>query len=125
MNSRWQDYNSNREKYVQGLHNKIVDLEQRLKSTQNSPQKTQKMEGLLKCASEKLQKETETREKVVLTTSCTFYLFILILIFLFLLLYIFFYPLSYFSFQPVLHDWWYVLSCLWDDAYKRPLAVNR
>ena len=39
-------------------------------------------------------------------------------------------PLSYFSFQPVLHDWcnkrpWYVLSCLWDGAYKRTLAVNR
>ena len=39
-------------------------------------------------------------------------------------------PLSYFSFQPVLHDWcnkrlWYVLSCLWDDAYKRTLAANR
>ena len=34
-------------------------------------------------------------------------------------------PLSYFSFQPVLHDWWYVLSCLWDGAYKRTLAANR
>ena len=35
-------------------------------------------------------------------------------------------PLSYFSFQPVLHDWpWYVLSCLWDGAYKRTLAINR
>ena len=39
-------------------------------------------------------------------------------------------PLSYFSFQPVLHDWcnkgwWYVLSCLWDGAYKRTIAVNR
>ena len=34
----------------------------------------------------------------------------------------------YFSFQPVLHDWWrpwYVLYCLWDGAYKRTLAVNR
>ena len=31
-------------------------------------------------------------------------------------------PLSYFSFQPVLHD---RLSCLWDGAYKRTLAVNR
>ena len=30
-------------------------------------------------------------------------------------------PLSYFSFHPVLH----VLTCLWDDAYKRTLAVNR
>ena len=29
-------------------------------------------------------------------------------------------PLSYFSFQP-----WYVLSCLWDGAYKRTLAVNQ
>ena len=27
-------------------------------------------------------------------------------------------PLSYFSFQPVLH-------CLWDGAYKRTLDVNR
>ena len=30
--------------------------------------------------------------------------------------------LSYFSFQPVLHDWCnkgYVLSCLWDGAYKK------
>ena len=39
------------------------------------------------------------------------------------------YLLSYFSFQPVLHDWckkpWYVLSCMWDDAYKRTLAANR
>ena len=26
-------------------------------------------------------------------------------------------PLSYFSFQPVLYDW-YVLSCLWDCKYK-------
>ena len=39
-------------------------------------------------------------------------------------------PLSYFSFQPVLHYWcnkrpWYVLSCLWDGAYKRTVAVNR
>ena len=37
--------------------------------------------------------------------------------------------LSYFSFQPVLHDWCNkgrgVLSCLWDGAYKRTLAVNR
>ena len=31
--------------------------------------------------------------------------------------------LHYFSFQPVLQ--WYVLSCLWDDAYKRTLAANR
>ena len=35
----------------------------------------------------------------------------------------------YFSFQPVLHDWCNkgrgVLSCLWDGAYKRTLAVNR
>ena len=37
------------------------------------------------------------------------------------------YPLSYFSFQPVLHHWYnkgYVLSCLWDCAYKRTLAAN-
>ena len=35
-------------------------------------------------------------------------------------------PLSYFSFQPVLHDWpWYVLSPLWDGAYKTSLAANR
>ena len=39
-------------------------------------------------------------------------------------------PLNYFSFQPVLHDWckkrpWYVLSCLWDGAYKRTLACNQ
>ena len=38
-------------------------------------------------------------------------------------------PLSYFSFQPVLHNWcnkgWYVLSCLWDGAYKRTIAANR
>ena len=39
--------------------------------------------------------------------------------------------ISYFLFQPVLHDWcnkgcaWYVLSCLWDGAYKWTLAVNR
>ena len=38
-------------------------------------------------------------------------------------------PLSYFSFQPVLHNWCNkgrgMLSCLWDGAYKRTLAVNR
>ena len=39
-------------------------------------------------------------------------------------------PLSYFSFQPVLHDWCnkgrgMCLSCLWDGAYKRTLAVNQ
>ena len=38
-------------------------------------------------------------------------------------------PIELFLFQPVLHDWcnkrlWYVLSCLWDCAYKRTLAVN-
>ena len=37
-------------------------------------------------------------------------------------------PLEYFSFQPVLHNWYNkgcgVLSCVWDDAYKRSLAVN-
>ena len=37
---------------------------------------------------------------------------------------------SYFSFQPVLHDWCKkgcgnVLSCLWDDAYKRTFAANQ
>ena len=40
-----------------------------------------------------------------------------------------YFPLSYFSFQPVLHDWCNkgcgMLSCLWDGAYKRTLAVNR
>ena len=34
----------------------------------------------------------------------------------------------HFSFQQVFHNWcnrpWYVLSCLWDGAYKRTLAVN-
>ena len=40
-------------------------------------------------------------------------------------------PLSHFSFQPVIHDWCnkgsgtYVLSCLYDDAYKITLAANR
>ena len=34
-------------------------------------------------------------------------------------------PLSYFSFQPVLHDWYNKDSGMWDDAYKRTLAVNR
>ena len=37
-------------------------------------------------------------------------------------------PLSYFSFQPVLHDWCnkgHGMSCLWDGAYKSTLAVNR
>ena len=38
-------------------------------------------------------------------------------------------PLSYFSFQPVLHDWC-SKGCgmcypVWDDAYKRTLAANR
>ena len=33
-------------------------------------------------------------------------------------------PLICFSFQPVVHDW-YVLSCLWDGAYKITLAANR
>ena len=46
--------------------------------------------------------------------------------------------LSYFSFQPVLNGWcnkgrvirlcsilfWYVLSCLWDGAYKRALVAH-
>ena len=38
-------------------------------------------------------------------------------------------PLSYFSFQPVLHDWYNkglaMYHPLWDGAYKRTLAVNR
>ena len=38
--------------------------------------------------------------------------------------------LIYVSFQHVIHDWsnkvlWYVLSCLWDGAYKITLAANR
>ena len=38
--------------------------------------------------------------------------------------------MSYFSFQPIHQDWckdWplYVISCLWDDAYKITLAANR
>ena len=36
-------------------------------------------------------------------------------------------PLSYFSFQPVLHNWCNkgrgMLSCLWDGAYKRTLLL--
>ncbi|XP_041371109.1 TNFAIP3-interacting protein 2-like [Gigantopelta aegis] len=63
MNNRWQDYNSAREKYVQSLHNKIADLEQRLKSMPQS-ETQQKMDGLLRCATEKLQKEAETIEKL-------------------------------------------------------------
>ena len=34
-------------------------------------------------------------------------------------------PLSYFSFQPVLHDWGNKGCGMWDDAYKRTLAANR
>ena len=39
-------------------------------------------------------------------------------------------PLSYLSFQPVLHDWCnkgrdMCYPILWDGAYKRTLAVNR
>ena len=38
-------------------------------------------------------------------------------------------PLSYFSFQPVLHDWCNIGHGMyypdWDDAYKRTLAINR
>ena len=40
-------------------------------------------------------------------------------------------PLNYLSFQPVIHNWcnkghgMCYPSCLWDDAYKRTLAVNR
>ena len=37
-------------------------------------------------------------------------------------------PLSYFSFQPVLHDWCNkghgMCYPVWDDAYKRNLAAN-
>ena len=32
-------------------------------------------------------------------------------------------PLSYFSVQPMLHNWCALLS-LWDDEYKRFLAAN-
>ena len=32
--------------------------------------------------------------------------------------------LNYFSYQPVLYDW-YVLSCMWDGAYKMTLAANQ
>ena len=39
-------------------------------------------------------------------------------------------PIELFLIQLVLYDWcnkrpWYVLSCLWDDTYKRTLAANR
>ena len=38
-------------------------------------------------------------------------------------------PLSYFSFQPALHDWCNKGSGMcypvWDDAYKRTIAANR
>ena len=34
-------------------------------------------------------------------------------------------PLSYFSLQPVLHDWCNKGRGMWDGAYKRTLAVNR
>ena len=38
-------------------------------------------------------------------------------------------PLTYFPFQPVLHDWCKkgcdMLSCLWDDVYKITLAANQ
>ena len=34
-------------------------------------------------------------------------------------------PLSYFSFQPVLHDWCNKGRGMWDGAYKRTLAANR
>ena len=38
-------------------------------------------------------------------------------------------PLRYFSFQPVLHDWFNkgrgMCYPVWDGAYKRTLAVNR
>ena len=31
-------------------------------------------------------------------------------------------PLSYLSFQPVLHDW---CNCLWDGAYPLLLLINK
>ena len=34
-------------------------------------------------------------------------------------------PLSYFSFQPVLHDWCNKGRGLWDGAYKISLAANQ
>ena len=34
-------------------------------------------------------------------------------------------PLSYFSFQLMLHDWCNKGRGVWDGAYKRTLAVNR
>ena len=38
-------------------------------------------------------------------------------------------PQSYFSFQPVLNDWYirvvFAIFFLWDDAYKRSLAANQ
>ena len=36
-------------------------------------------------------------------------------------------PLSYFSFQLVLHDWCNKGRgmCMWDDAYKKTIAANR
>ena len=38
-------------------------------------------------------------------------------------------PIELFLIQPVLHDWCNkgcgMLSCMWDGAYKRTLAVNR
>ena len=38
-------------------------------------------------------------------------------------------PLSYFPFQPVLHDWCYkgcgMCYLVWDSAYKRTLVVNQ
>ena len=37
-------------------------------------------------------------------------------------------PISYFSFQPVLHDWCNkgcgMCNPVWDDAYKRTLVAN-
>ena len=38
-------------------------------------------------------------------------------------------PLSYFSFQPVFHDWYNkgrgMCYPVWDDVYKRTLAANQ
>ena len=35
------------------------------------------------------------------------------------------YRLSYILLPLVQQRPWYVLPCVWDDAYKRPLAANR
>ena len=33
-------------------------------------------------------------------------------------------PLSYFSFQPVFHDWYNKCCPVWDGSYKRTFAAN-